>query len=230
MNLGEYLRDPTLIEASLEKDTIAPGDSAEDGAEDRAPDDLLLVRSARVNAALLERTRRDDVARDGVEEYIDNKKKLVRYNFFKDEHHGGKDVWLSRKGAISAREGEAGLIPGSMGTASYVVEGRGNPDALHSAPHGAIFPVGKLDGDGAEALEHGDVEVGPAAVRRAADGAADAVIAQLAEDVARAHGLLDELELVRILEGLLEDVDGWTRVARHAAGPPRPRPSSGLPW
>lgn len=39
-----------------------------------------------------------------------------------------------------------------------------------------------------------------------------------------------ELELVRILEGLLEDVDGWTRVARHAAGPPRPRPSSGLPW
>ncbi len=46
-------------------------------------------------------------------------------------------VWLSRKGAISAREGELGLIPGSMGTASYAVEVLGNPVALHSSPHGA---------------------------------------------------------------------------------------------
>lgn len=59
------------------------------------------------------------------------------HNFTQKERHFGKDVWLSRKGAISAREGELGLIPGSMGTASYVVEGRGNPVALHSSPHGA---------------------------------------------------------------------------------------------
>lgn len=51
--------------------------------------------------------------------------------------HFGKDVWLSRKGAISARAGELGLIPGSMGTASYVVEGLGNAVALESSPHGA---------------------------------------------------------------------------------------------
>ncbi len=43
----------------------------------------------------------------------------------------------SRKGAISARAGQPGLIPGSMGTASYVVVGRGNPVSLHSSPHGA---------------------------------------------------------------------------------------------
>ncbi len=55
----------------------------------------------------------------------------------KNENHFGKDVWLSRKGAISAREGELGLIPGSMGTASYVVEGLGNPVSLNSSPHGA---------------------------------------------------------------------------------------------
>jgi len=59
------------------------------------------------------------------------------HNYTEPERHFGRDVWLSRKGAISAREGEAGLIPGSMGTASYVVEGLGNPVALHSAPHGA---------------------------------------------------------------------------------------------
>ncbi|TPW75762.1 RtcB family protein [Schumannella soli] len=59
------------------------------------------------------------------------------HNFTQLENHFGKDVWLSRKGAISARAGEKGLIPGSMGTASYVVEGLGNPVALQSSPHGA---------------------------------------------------------------------------------------------
>jgi tRNA-splicing ligase RtcB len=59
------------------------------------------------------------------------------HNFTQKETHWGKSVWLSRKGAISAREGEPGLIPGSMGTASYVVEGLGNQVALCSSPHGA---------------------------------------------------------------------------------------------
>ena len=59
------------------------------------------------------------------------------HNFTQQEKHWGKDVWLSRKGAISAREGEWGLIPGSMGTASYVVQGLGNAVALNSSPHGA---------------------------------------------------------------------------------------------
>jgi tRNA-splicing ligase RtcB (3'-phosphate/5'-hydroxy nucleic acid ligase) len=59
------------------------------------------------------------------------------HNFTQKEHHFGRDVWLSRKGAISAKLGQLGLIPGSMGTASYVVEGLGNPVALESSPHGA---------------------------------------------------------------------------------------------
>jgi tRNA-splicing ligase RtcB len=59
------------------------------------------------------------------------------HNFTEKEHHFGKDVWLSRKGAIDASAGVAGLIPGSMGTASYVVVGKGNPVALNSSPHGA---------------------------------------------------------------------------------------------
>jgi tRNA-splicing ligase RtcB len=59
------------------------------------------------------------------------------HNYTARERHFGKDVWLSRKGAISAKAGEPGLIPGSMGAASYVVEGLGNRLALNSAPHGA---------------------------------------------------------------------------------------------
>ena len=59
------------------------------------------------------------------------------HNYTESERHFGKQVWLSRKGAIDASEGVPGLIPGSMGTASYVVTGKGNPVALRSAPHGA---------------------------------------------------------------------------------------------
>ena len=59
------------------------------------------------------------------------------HNFTARERHFGKDVWLSRKGAIEATEGKPGLIPGSMGTASYVVVGKGNPVSLNSSPHGA---------------------------------------------------------------------------------------------
>ncbi|NOJ59237.1 RtcB family protein [Arthrobacter sp. 260] len=59
------------------------------------------------------------------------------HNYTAREHHYGKDVWLSRKGAIEASVGKAGLIPGSMGTASYVVEGLGFAPSLNSAPHGA---------------------------------------------------------------------------------------------
>ena len=59
------------------------------------------------------------------------------HNFTQPEQHFGKQVWLSRKGAIEATLGKPGLIPGSMGTASYVVVGKGNELALHSSPHGA---------------------------------------------------------------------------------------------
>ena len=59
------------------------------------------------------------------------------HNFTQKEKHFGRDVWVSRKGAIEARAGQPGLVPGSMGTASYVVSGLGNPVALCSSPHGA---------------------------------------------------------------------------------------------
>jgi len=59
------------------------------------------------------------------------------HNFTQQEHHHGKDVWVTRKGAIKADVGDEGVIPGSMGTRSYVVRGKGNPSSYHSCSHGA---------------------------------------------------------------------------------------------
>ena len=53
------------------------------------------------------------------------------------ENHFGADVYLTRKGAISAREGEHGIIPGSMGAKSFIVRGKGNDESFHSCSHGA---------------------------------------------------------------------------------------------
>lgn len=67
------------------------------------------------------------------------------HNFTQKEFHMGKNLWISRKGAISAKEGQLGLIPGSMGTASYVVTGKGNVPSFCSSPHGAgrVYSRGK---------------------------------------------------------------------------------------
>jgi tRNA-splicing ligase RtcB len=59
------------------------------------------------------------------------------HNYVQKERHYGEDVWLTRKGAVSARDGELGIIPGSMGTRSYIVRGRGNTESFHSCSHGA---------------------------------------------------------------------------------------------
>ncbi|WP_084039574.1 RtcB family protein [Demequina sp. NBRC 110053] len=77
-------------------------------------------------------------AATGTEVTVDEQQRInCHHNFSAKERHWGKEVWVSRKGAIAAHDGEWGLIPGSMGTASYVVTGLGNAVALHSSPHGA---------------------------------------------------------------------------------------------
>jgi tRNA-splicing ligase RtcB (3'-phosphate/5'-hydroxy nucleic acid ligase) len=61
----------------------------------------------------------------------------THHNYTERESHFGRQVWLSRKGAIDASAGRPGLIPGSMGTKSYIVTGKGNQFALNSSAHGA---------------------------------------------------------------------------------------------
>ena len=62
---------------------------------------------------------------------------LCHHNYLSEEMHHGEPLLVTRKGAISARAGQLGVIPGSMGTRSYVVQGLGNPESLCSASHGA---------------------------------------------------------------------------------------------
>lgn len=61
----------------------------------------------------------------------------IHHNYAAWENHFGKDVIVHRKGATSAKKGEIGIIPGSQGTASYIVMGKGNPDSFMSCSHGA---------------------------------------------------------------------------------------------
>jgi tRNA-splicing ligase RtcB (3'-phosphate/5'-hydroxy nucleic acid ligase) len=59
------------------------------------------------------------------------------HNRVSKEHHFGEDVHVTRKGAVSAKIGQLGIIPGSMGARSYIVRGKGNPDSFESCSHGA---------------------------------------------------------------------------------------------
>ena len=59
------------------------------------------------------------------------------HNYTEKEHHFGKNVWVTRKGAVRARTSDLGIIPGSMGTRSYIVKGKGSEESFCSCSHGA---------------------------------------------------------------------------------------------
>jgi tRNA-splicing ligase RtcB len=59
------------------------------------------------------------------------------HNYVAREHHYGEDVWVTRKGAVRAAQGDWGIIPGSMGVGSYIVRGKGNAESFNSCSHGA---------------------------------------------------------------------------------------------
>ncbi len=88
----------------------------------------------RLMMALLLRGLQDFFPEDKVRP---SKEVWCHHNYVSEETHFGEDVIVTRKGAISARVGELGIIPGSMGTRSYIVRGLGHPDSYHSASHGA---------------------------------------------------------------------------------------------
>jgi tRNA-splicing ligase RtcB len=67
----------------------------------------------------------------------------IQHNYARMENHFGKNVMVHRKGATSAKDGELGIIPGSQGTASYIVRGKGNLDSFQSCSHGAGRRLGR---------------------------------------------------------------------------------------
>jgi len=81
---------------------------------------------------VLEATRRHVPAFEVTGEAVN-----CHHNYVERERHFGEDVWLTRKGAIRARSGELGIIPGSMGARSYIVRGKGSAESFHSCAHGA---------------------------------------------------------------------------------------------
>ena len=92
---------------------------------------------ARSNRAAMLDAVLDDVARELGRPVAVGDVVNCHHNYCERELHDGNEVWVTRKGAIRAREGDLGIIPGSMGTSSYIVRGRGNPASYHSASHGA---------------------------------------------------------------------------------------------
>ena len=68
----------------------------------------------------------------------------IHHNYATIEHHYNKDVWVHRKGATLARKGTIGIIPGSQGTCSYIVEGLGNESSLCSCSHGAGRKISRM--------------------------------------------------------------------------------------
>jgi tRNA-splicing ligase RtcB (3'-phosphate/5'-hydroxy nucleic acid ligase) len=74
---------------------------------------------------------------NGHQEEIELQRINSHHNFTQKEHHFGRNIWVTRKGAIRATRDNWAMIPGSMGTRSYIVVGKENPISFHSAPHGA---------------------------------------------------------------------------------------------
>ena len=127
---GRELEDPDLA-------YLAEGDEGFDEyvadmlwAQDYARANRALMTAA-VTAALLVATGLDFSAA-APEDRID-----CHHNYAERERHGDKTVWVTRKGAIRARAGDRGVIPGSMGDDTYIVSGRGRAESYCSASHGA---------------------------------------------------------------------------------------------
>ena len=74
---------------------------------------------------------------DGHQSQIEKERINCHHNFTQQEEHFGNTVWITRKGAIQMRKDQRGIIPGSMGTRTYIVSGLQNPLSFNSAPHGA---------------------------------------------------------------------------------------------
>ena len=84
----------------------------------------------------------------------------IHHNYANIENHFGKNVWVHRKGATSAKKNEMGIIPGSMGTSSYIVEGLGNEESFMSCSHGAGRVLSRTEANNKLTIEECDKAMG----------------------------------------------------------------------
>ncbi len=121
------------------------------------------------------------------------------HNYATREKHNGRMVWVTRKGAIRARKGDKGLIPGSMATGSFVVEGLGNPASYNSASHGAGRQMSRGQARRTLTPESLDAAMGERAWNQNAKGLLDEHPAAY-KDIGRV--MSDQSDLVRIVHSL----------------------------
>jgi tRNA-splicing ligase RtcB (3'-phosphate/5'-hydroxy nucleic acid ligase) len=94
-------------------------------------------RYARLNRELMMKAVLDVLRRSFPHLTTDEMAVNCHHNYVVKERHFGKEVWLTRKGAVRAGAGELGIIPGSMGAKSFIVRGKGNPESFETCSHGA---------------------------------------------------------------------------------------------
>lgn len=120
------------------------------------------------------------------------------HNYVAEERYGARDLLVTRKGAIRAGEGELGIIPGSMGTSSYIVRGRGNVDAYRSASHGAGRRMSR--GDARTAFTLADLRTQTAGVECRKDSGVIDEIPGAYKDID--HVMAEQTDLVEVLHQL----------------------------
>jgi tRNA-splicing ligase RtcB len=125
------------------------------------------------------------------------------HNFTRMETHFGKNMWITRKGAIQMKQGQLGVIPGSMGTRSYIVSGLGNADSYHSAPHGAGRRMSRNKARETFTMQH---------LETAMQGVASRLRPSLIDEIPAAYKDIDEVmansrELVKIEHTLKQVVN-----------------------
>jgi len=120
-----------------------------EGGEESAAGQYLLAMGFAQDFAAASRARMLDRVREILTRYFPrihfDGEVNIHHNFASREEHFGREVVVHRKGATSARAGERGIIPGSQGTHSYIVEGLGNPDSFQSCSHGAGRVMGRRE-------------------------------------------------------------------------------------
>ena len=143
--MGQAIRDVHLLRAQASSKGLRFLESGSEEGQAYLADMRWAVRYARQS-----RCRMAELIAEGMHARFGFRAVMDGYfdcshNFVRREEHDGHDLWVHRKGAISAAEGELGIIPGSMASASFHVSGRGQPDALKSSSHGAGRLLSRTD-------------------------------------------------------------------------------------
>jgi tRNA-splicing ligase RtcB len=115
---------------------------------------------ARVNREMMMRATLEAIKKSGLPRFETMETIACHHNYCQKETHFGQEVYVTRKGAVSARLGEMGIIPSSMSGVVYIVSGKGNPDSFNSCSHGAGRVMNRGDAKRSITLEQHKAAVG----------------------------------------------------------------------